>query len=229
MSPNRNILFHHTSTDSWKQHLLRANAHYLYYSDSIDVHPPTHQPLLPCSVQATNNSIKILSTSHHGLLPRSSQSFEWADVIPYGSIDKYPFLCNITHSDSTKDLFNHILNSSAVTVSDGSFFASHSIGSFGWIVTTPDHQEWIKGGSVTPGPSNLQSAFRSEICGQVAIASFFHSFCSYCTTPRLNPSTPISVKVGIACQPTIPRINVRPCYIKASNKHVDAISGISEL
>ena len=52
--------------------------------------------------------------SVHGLLSASSADFEWADVVQYGSIHQHSFLRNITHSDSTFNILNHILNGTSV-------------------------------------------------------------------------------------------------------------------
>lgn len=229
LSTDRTFLYHRWSDNVWHRHVIRDNSHYMYHRASLDVPPPTQLTLLPCSVHFNATTIKILSISVHSYLPSSTTDFEWADMIPYGNTVHYPFLKNISHSNSTNLLHHHIMNGTSVAASDGSYFESHSIGAYSWIVATPDHQQWIKGYSISPGTRSAQSAFRSELCGQAAIASFFQSFCLHQTIPLLQPSIKIPVRVGIDCQPTIPRINVNPTYLKSSMKHIDVISAISAL
>jgi hypothetical protein len=42
-----------------------------------------------------------------------------------------------------------------------------------WIII--DGPEWIEGGGVLPGPADVQNSYRSELGGQVSIASCLHS------------------------------------------------------
>ena len=229
LSNDRQFLFHKVSNTLWHRHLKRGYSHYLYNSEFLVVNCPRQENLMRCSAQSTDIYIKVLSVSNHNIMGNTSTTIRWAGIIPLGPKSTYPFLRNITHSENTSALQDHILNGTAVAVSDGSYYESHSIGAFGWIVTTPDHEEWIKGGSLTPGPSVLQSAFRSELCGQAAIASFFHSYCYYCGVPRNSPSSSLPVRVGIDCKPTIPRVTTPAHLIKASFKHFDIISAIVDL
>ena len=151
-----------------------------------------------------------MSSSNHGLqLPLPSNHLS-ADFVPYGPQSEYPFLNNILFTDSTDKLLQHIIQGTSVAVSDGSFFPSHDIGAFGWIITTPSHDQWIKGGDLTPGPRDIQCAYRSELAGQAAIASFYHILSKYSTSITISPTVKIPVRIGCDCLPTIPRVKLTP-------------------
>ena len=49
------------------------------------------------------------------------------------------------------------------------FFQLEEVGSCAWIIATPDGKEWIKDGGVVTGESYDQSAYRSELAGQLGI------------------------------------------------------------
>ena len=55
------------------------------------------------------------------------------------------------------------------------------MGAAAWIIITPDGNEWIEGGGVLPGPADVQSSYRSELGGQVGIAS-----CLQCLQQELD-------------------------------------------
>jgi hypothetical protein len=62
-----------------------------------------------------------------------------------------------------------ILEGSAIAVSDGLF--KSSFGTFSWIITTPDEHAKLEGVGIVPGKPEFQSAYRSELCGLLAILS----------------------------------------------------------
>ena len=75
----------------------------------------------------------------------------------------------VTSSRSIERLIESIEKGKVITVSDGSFIPQEGIGTAAWIITTEDRKEYIRGVSISPGKKELQSAYRSEILGQLAI------------------------------------------------------------
>ena len=132
------------------------------------------------------------------------------------------FFNRLIHSDSLESLYQHIINGTALAVSDGSFFPSHHIGACGWIVSTPDLSEWIQGGCIISGTLDTHSAYRAELGGLTGVALFFHSI----IIPELD-----NVKQSIYCDclSALKNITTSPEYIKSSIQHMDLVSIISAL
>ena len=109
-----------------------------------------------------------------------------------------------------------------MNISDGTFYPSHHIGACGWIVATPDLQQWIQGGCVVPGKPSIHSAYRAELCGLAGIAFFFNSII-------LPINASFHQSVFSDCKSALKRITTSPEYVKSSTKHMDLISLITHL
>ena len=57
----------------------------------------------------------------------------------------------------------------AVAVSDGSFIDRTKVGAASWIIESADRTEYVRGLCLVPGPKAVQSAYRSELVGLMAI------------------------------------------------------------
>jgi len=69
--------------------------------------------------------------------------------------------------------------------SDGSYYPNEKVGAAAWIIITSDGTtEWIEGGGVLPGPADVQNSYRSELGGQVGIASCLQSILNRNLTDR---------------------------------------------
>ena len=123
-------------------------------------------PTIPSSV----------SSSKHGVSSAPTPDYNMADCISYCKQQEYPFLTNVSHRPLTSLFQQYILSGSSVALNDKSFFESHNIGSFGWVVTLPNHSQWIIGCNLAPVPRNLTCVFRSKLAGIAAIAAFYHSY-----------------------------------------------------
>ena len=138
---------------------------------------------------------------------------------------RYPqinwFLSHLSSSRNTELLLDSIKNGKALAVSDGSFFPLEEVSSCAWIIATPDGKEWIRGGGVVPGESHDQSAYRSELAGQLRIAVILSDLQiekgNYLITTACDGISALS-RVGMSID-----------YIKSSMKHADMISYISTL
>ena len=86
----------------------------------------------------------------------TSYSSQPVDIIPPPSLSHYGVIAchipklswfshHIEHSPSTSSLLHHIVNGSALGVSDGSFYPDVRLGACAWIVASPDGLEYILG------------------------------------------------------------------------------------
>ena len=61
-----------------------------------------------------------------------------------------------------------------VSVSDGSYSERDGIGAAAWIIESECGTQHYTGTCIVPGPASLQSAYRSELVGQLAIIERIH-------------------------------------------------------
>ena len=132
------------------------------------------------------------------------------------------FFDNLSHSTSLYSLKQHILDGTALPVSDGSFYPSHHIGACAWIISTPDLSEWIQGGCIIPGPLDIHSAYRAEIGGLVGTVLCF-------STIVLQDSVSREQTVISDCTSSLNNFATSSEYTKTSFHHMDLISIIYDL
>ena len=100
-------------------------------------------------------------------------------------------------------------------------FPLEEVGSCAWIISTPYGKEWIRGGGVVPGESYDQSAYRSELAGQLGIAVIMSNL-----DIELGKYSITTACDGISA---LSRVGMLSEYIKCSMKHADIVSYISSL
>ena len=74
-------------------------------------------------------------------------------------------------SSSTNHSLAHLLQGTALAVSDGSYFPTVKMRSCARIIFIPAGQRYIRDGGLIPGSSCNQSLYRSELGGLLNIAS----------------------------------------------------------
>ena len=74
-------------------------------------------------------------------------------------------------SDSIEHLLASINNGTALTVGDGSYFEDRMICTCGWIISSPDGKELIKGGGYIPGREEDLNSYRGELGSLVGIVN----------------------------------------------------------
>ena len=149
-----------------------------YFSQFLGLLEPPDVPLYRCSVKHSRHRLVVLSSSP----PPDDDLAEddvWLDLngLQIRS-SKVPWTVqHISSKPSTARLCLHLLAGTAIAVSDGSFFPdSQTGGACGWIITTPDNaDEWVQGGGLIPGDPEVQSAYHSELGGQLGISAFVES------------------------------------------------------
>lgn len=82
-------------------------------------------------------------------------------------------MSHLNWSDSTDRLRASILDDSVIAVSDGSYYQLYEVGVCAWLIATPDGTEWIEGGRIVAGVPQEHNSYRSELVGQLGIATFF--------------------------------------------------------
>ena len=125
-------------------------------------------------------------------------------------------------SCSTAELYRHLIEGTAIIVSDGSFFPDYQVGACAWILATPDGDEWIEAGGLVPGPPEDQtSAYRSELAGQVGAVSFIDAI-----DINVQDNTTLTTSCdGISALRQVGKV---PDRIRCSTKHVNLVSTLAD-
>ena len=221
VTENREFLYHNIHHE-WQRHLLIPSSHRRYHIEYLPMQTRPTCRLLPASTIISDRSINLRNFC--SLPPSLPQHDDMIAIGPFTFRDNFQqcYFDNISHSDSLLSLHHHINTGTAISVSDGTFFPSHQIGAFAWIVSTPDLKEWIQGSSIVPGNRSIHSAFRAELCGLAGIAFFFN-------TINLNVENSHHQSVFCDCKSALKRIVTSREYLKSSIKHMDVISIIIDL
>ena len=80
-------------------------------------------------------------------------------------------------SDEGQNIASAIKEGAAIAVSDGSY--KETFGTAAWVIEGSDDQGRISGRVITPGGSESQSPYRSELKGIYATMIVVHNICSY--------------------------------------------------
>ena len=215
------FLFHRYSADLWHRHLRVPRNRHNYFSQFLGLLEPPTVPLYRCSVKHSRNRLVVLSSSP----PTDGDLVEddvWLDLngLQIRS-SKVPWTVqHISSSPSTARLRLHLLAGTAIAVSDGSFFPDSQTGACGWIIATPDNaDEWVQGGGLIPGDPEIQSAYRSELGGQLGISAFVES---------LLLDLPVGTKLPLrsACDgiSALRQTGMAQERLRSSHRHIDLLS-----
>ena len=128
---------------------------------------PNLEDLIPTTITLQNNELHCegispisLSTAIHN---NNNTYLEWLH-------------CTVEQSDSITSLLEDIRNGSSRCVSDGSYNPHTQIGTASWIIESHNQLEYIRGTSIVPGHHSIQSAYRSELVGLLALLEQLHNF-----------------------------------------------------
>ena len=137
---------------------------------------------------------------------------------------KIPWLFNFVQmSDSIEHLLASINNGTALTVGDGSYFEDRMICTCGWIISSPDGEEWIKGGGYIPGREEDLNSYRGELGSLVGIVNCLEALQPLLTQSSNGIITASDNDSAVDC------LWMRRHHIKASTKCFDLISSLIEL
>ena len=223
ITSDKQFLFRRISQDTWHRYLLKPHSRRSYFTTPLVINEPPTETLLRATTRLTNHTIIVISSS-----PRICDALQPPqDILSFGNIQiTQPiitwFMNSIQSSVSTDRLLYHILQGTALAVSDGSFLPLYKVGSCSWIISTPDGKEYIKGGGLIPGSSDHQSAYRSELGGQLGLASIISNII-------LPPS--LNTKMTVACDglAALQKVNISLPNISSRSTDCDLISIINHL
>ena len=219
------FLYRQSGEDIWQRH-VRVNERRgrNFHLDFLRLQDRPAETLLRASVKGsvhawtiigTSDSVRIQEVSYRGA-PRS-----------LGAVTFHPpklkwFMSYLSSSPRTDRLLHHLLHGTALAVSDGSYFPIHKVGACAWVVATPDGTQWISGGGIVPGTADDQSAYRSELAGQVGIVAFLEALI-FEDNPDLSITTLCD---GISA---LQKVHLTMTNLRANSKHVDLVSILSHL
>ena len=175
--------------------------------------------LLRATVTGTSAAWTLRSTSSQFVVADPSQDaiLRHLDAIPYRKPVIRWFMNHLHSSKSTAQLRRHLLDGTAIQVSDGSYFLDYQVGACAWILATPDGEEWIEGGGLVPGSPEDQSAYRSELAGQVGAVSFVDS---------IDLAVQEGTQLTTYCDriSALKQVGKHPDTISCKTKHVNLVS-----
>ena len=222
LTSDKEFLYHKVNL-RWHRHLKRQHSHKSYHREYLNLDILPTQNVLRASVKISAGNIVVTSVSKKfgNIAQNNKVAYSYGPIkLIKPKIDW--FMNSISSSATTNNLWNELLQGRAYAVSDGSYFPTSKTGACAWIISTRNRQEWIKGAGIIPGHEDDQDPYRSELGGQVALASFI--------TAIILP-TDVSPTITVACdgKAAINRVNMEQKEIKANMKNVDFLTIISDL
>ena len=211
-------LYEQVNPGKWERHLKHPTRRNEYYLESLPLPSKPSTTLFRSTIIKDKRGIVLRCSS---TLPSTNQVEDYQSE-QFGTINiqHLPntfFLSNMSSSATTTNLLNHLRNGTAISVGDGSFFPDVKCGACGWIISTPDLEEWIQGGDVCPGPQEAQAAYRSEIASLIGIGSV-----CYAMSHHIPSET--NIITGCDCQSGLKKLYVEKSWLKPSTKHFDLVS-----
>ncbi len=144
---------------------------YLQYPSSTKANKDVDKSvLLPTTVTKHGNTIRTEGISNYRLTEElTTQDNKYTSWLRYSA----------ESSDTIDQVINSIRDGSAYGVSDGSYCPERRIGAAAWIIYSNDGNQYISGTSISPGPSYIQNAYRSELVGILGMLDAMTSICHH--------------------------------------------------
>ena len=216
-STDRKYLYRQVGENHWRRHLRKVGTNRSYHLQYLTLDERPHLQLHRASVNSNDQSWLLSNIDTGPPHTRDNSITEYIGAVPFIRPKEDWFLHNLQHSASTDLLWDHLLQGSAVAVSDGSYYPDDSVGACAWKLATPCRSQWIKAGGIVPGPYPLQNAYRSEVAGQTGIALFLSSI--------LLPDN-IVPNITSACdgESALYQSRTTKESVRSSTQHVDLLS-----
>ena len=216
------FLYLNKGENKWERYLKIPHSHRSYHNQPLHLQEAPTSSLNRVSITRSRNRLQVVSSSSQSNLPPPTETISNYDAIRFNPPKIMWFMNSIEHSTTTESLLNHIIDGTALGVSDGSYYPATDIGACAWIVSTPDGSEYISGGGIIPGPKLDQSAYRSELGGQLGLSLFL-------TSIKLPPTATPTITIACDGKAALGKVAIDKCAVHSKDKHVDFISIISEL
>jgi hypothetical protein len=222
-STSSDFLFRQVGEDSWRRHVKIEGTRRSYHTQFLLLATRPTQSLLRATVKESRNTWILLCTNNTSIL---RQNINIATTTTFDTITiQQPsirwFHKYLESTPQTHILRQHLLEGTAIAVSDGSYFPDEDVGACAWIIATPDGAQWISGGGSTPQGDD---SYRTELAGQVGIASCLEGIAAL-TTIENTPEIIISCD-GISA---LKKTAIPPDCIRPKAPHIDLISILSSL
>ena len=222
MTLEKEFLYHRVKS-RWQRHLKRQYSHKSYHVEYLDLDDIPTQNIYRVSIKTSATCLLVTSLTQKPDIPTPPDTIAHT----FGKINLLKpkidwFMNYISSSPNTDNLWRELLMGKAYAVSDSSYFPISQTGACAWIVSTRDGTEWIKGGGIIPGCKEDQDPYRSELGGQVGLASVI-------TAIILPSGTTPNITIACDGEAAINRVNMDSKIIKSNMTNVDMLSIISEL
>jgi hypothetical protein len=132
-------------------------------------------------------------------------------------------LQNTQRCENMHIICQSLWDGSLKAVSDGSFLASHNMGSAAWIIETPDQSHQCSGRTTCPGPASIQCPHRSELIGILGIATQIQQICNEFGIDRGQ------IEIGCDGLGAISVLQSDVPIIRSSWSHFDIIKAIKSI
>ena len=134
-------------------------------------HPSITQSLQPIKMRRTTVEILHGHLHSHGISVPLTVSDMDESSVSSTEVETYKewLYHSSNRSKTISKLVRDIKNGKARAVSDGSYKQEWELGTAAWRIESEDESEYIQGTAISPGPPELQSAYRSELLGLLAI------------------------------------------------------------
>ena len=222
---NMTFLYRQVGEDTWQRHVrLTARRGRNFNLAFLRIEGRPEGVLQRASVTGTVHAWTVINTSTRFRL--IDESYRGAPT-SLGDISFKPqrlkwFMSHLSSSPRTDRLLYHLLHGTALAVSDGSYFPLHKVGACAWVIATPDGSQWISGGGLVPGTKEDQSAYRSELAGQVGIAAFLESL-------MLDDRLDLSITTLCDGISALRKVLTSMDQLRSNSKHVDLVSILAHL
>ena len=138
-------MFHQATKDVCHRHLKISDNHRSYYADFCVHDTPALEAILRETVHKIRDKFTVLCTSYIGEQDTTADNTMMIGDLELNKPDIKWFMSHLRTSPTTTSLYDHIIDGTAITVSDGSFFPHSQVGACAWILSTPDSKEWVEG------------------------------------------------------------------------------------
>ena len=140
-----------------------------------------------------------------------------------GSYKKWLYY-EVSRSVDIKELISDIRNGRAIAVSDGSYKKEWKKGTAAWRLESEKGNQYIQGTVISPGHPEMQSAYRSELVGQMAILDKMKEIC---IKYRITDG---SILIGCDGITALQKANEgSPEFCSPNHKHSDILSAMNKI
>ena len=224
VSDDHSFLYRQIGENGWHRHIRRNGRGRTYHLEYLVMTGAPEGDIARATVTGTASAWTLCNTSSNYIVrdPTVRDGVtRRLDAITFHQPEIQWFMQRLRCSCSTSELYRHLMEGTAIIVSDGSYFPDYQVGACAWILATPDGNEWIEGGGLVPGPPEDQSAYRSELAGQLGAVSFLDAI----DITVQDKTTMTTSCDGISALRQVGKV---PDRIRCSTKHVDLVSALAD-